>query len=109
MPLTIASPEHHIIFSRASQQRPQPPSHLGDGNHRVTRNPPVIEKGRSWIFNLSTSPTKGTQLSLKILAQIMGERGEERRGGRNPSSWSSKCARMSQEVREKEGEPLLIH
>jgi hypothetical protein len=43
MPLTIASPEHHIIFSRASQQRPQPPSHLGDGNHRVTRNPPVIE------------------------------------------------------------------
>jgi hypothetical protein len=34
MPLTIASPEHCTIFSRASQRRPQHPSLLGDGNHQ---------------------------------------------------------------------------
>jgi hypothetical protein len=32
-----------------------------------------------WIFNLSCTPTKGSQSLLEILAQIKGER--ERRGG----------------------------
>jgi len=31
-------------------------------------------KGRRWIFNLSSTPTKGSQFLLQILAQTMGER-----------------------------------
>jgi secreted Zn-dependent insulinase-like peptidase len=31
-------------------------------------------KGKRWIFNLSSTPTKGTHSLLEILAQIMGER-----------------------------------
>jgi hypothetical protein len=34
-------------------------------------------KGKRWIFNLSSTPTKGTQSLLEILAQIMGEREED--------------------------------
>jgi hypothetical protein len=34
-------------------------------------------KGKRWIFNLSSTPTMNTQSLLEILAQIMGERGEE--------------------------------
>jgi hypothetical protein len=37
-------------------------------------------KGRRWIFNLSSTPTKGTHSLLEILAQIMGERDEEEKG-----------------------------
>ena len=34
-------------------------------------------KGRRWIFNVSSTPTKGSQFLLQILAQTMGERGKD--------------------------------
>jgi hypothetical protein len=46
----------------------------------LTQNSTKLErkrKGKRWIFNLSSTPTKGTQSLLENLAQIMREREEK--------------------------------
>jgi hypothetical protein len=46
----------------------------------LTQNSTKLErkrKGKRWIFNLSSTPTKGTHSLLEILAQIMREREEK--------------------------------
>jgi hypothetical protein len=46
-------------------------------SHEISTKLRKGEEERRWIFKLSSTPTKGTQLSLEISTQIMGERGEE--------------------------------
>jgi hypothetical protein len=55
-------------------------------------------KGRWWIFNLSSTPTKGTQSSLKIWHIAMQRR--ERRG-RTLTCLLSKCEKWGGKVRRK--------
>jgi hypothetical protein len=46
----------------------------------LTQNSTKLERKRKrkrWIFNLSSTPTKGTQSLLENLAQIMREREEK--------------------------------
>jgi hypothetical protein len=61
-------------------------------------------KGKRWIFNLSSTPTKGTQSLLKIWHIAMGKREE-----RNPSSQRATMGNESSEEEEGEKPALSTH
>jgi len=52
-------------------------------------------RGRRWIFNLSCTPTKGTQSLIIMEHKAWGERERERKG-MNPNF---KCERMGRVMR----------
>jgi hypothetical protein len=59
-------------------------------------------KGKRWIFNLSSTPTKSTQSLLKIWHIAMGRREE-----RNPSSPRATMGSESGEKEERRGGNLI--